>query len=137
MPGLATRGLLRIGDVAERTALSLRTIRYYEQVGLLPAAERSPGGFRLYGEAAVQRLLVIRQMKPLEFSLEETAELLTALDAHACAEPGSARRAELDAVLLRYAQAAQERVTALEQRLATAQSFRAELARRTSEAAIR
>ena len=39
---------MQIGDVAERTGLSLRTIRYYEEIGLLPAASRSAGGFRLY-----------------------------------------------------------------------------------------
>ena len=63
-----------------RTGLSLRTIRHYEEVGLLPEAQRSQGGFRLYGEEAVQRLLVIKQMKPLEFTLEEMRDLLEVLD---------------------------------------------------------
>ena len=57
--------MLTIGDVAERTGLSLRSVRHYEDVGLLPTADRSPGGFRLYGDAAVERLLVVTQMKPL------------------------------------------------------------------------
>ena len=44
----ASTDLLQIGDVADRTGLSLRTIRHYEEVGLLPEPRRSPGGFRLY-----------------------------------------------------------------------------------------
>ena len=55
---------MQIGDVAERTALSPRTIRHYEEVGLLPEAERSAGGFRLYSEDAVARLLLITRMNP-------------------------------------------------------------------------
>ena len=67
---------MQIGQVAERTGLSLRTIRHYEEVGLLPVSERSPGGFRLYGEGAVGRLLLIKQMKPLGFSLEQMRDLI-------------------------------------------------------------
>ena len=74
-------GRLQIGEVAEATGLSLRTIRYYEEVALIPAPERSPGGFRLYTDAAVARLLAIRAMKPLQLSLEQMRELLDALDA--------------------------------------------------------
>lgn len=87
MPGLgATRGLLQIGDVAERTGLSLRTVRHYEEVGLLPPAERSAGGFRLYTDGAVQRLLVVKQLKPLGFSLEQMRDVLDVLDG--LADPG-------------------------------------------------
>jgi DNA-binding transcriptional MerR regulator len=59
---------MQIGEVAERTALSLRTIRYYEEVGLVPPSARTQGGFRLYTEADVERLLLVKRMKPLEFS---------------------------------------------------------------------
>jgi DNA-binding transcriptional MerR regulator len=90
----ATRGLLQIGDVAERTGLSLRTIRHYEDVGLIPAAERSPGGFRLYSEIAVARLLTIKQVKPLGFSLDQLREALAVLDA-AAHSPTPASRAQL------------------------------------------
>ena len=62
---------MQIGQVAERTELSIKTIRHYDEVGLVTPSERSAGGFRLYTEADVQRLLVIRRMKPLGFSLEE------------------------------------------------------------------
>jgi DNA-binding transcriptional MerR regulator len=72
---------MQIGEVAERTGLSLRTIRYYEEVDLVVPSARSQGGFRLYTEPDVQRLDVIKRMKPLGFQLEEMRELLGILDA--------------------------------------------------------
>ncbi len=72
---------MQIGEVAERTELSIRTIRHYDEVGLVTPSERSTGGFRLYTEADVQRLLVIRRMKPLGFTLDEMRQLLDSLDA--------------------------------------------------------
>ena len=67
---------MHIGELAERTGLSLRTIRHYDDVGLLPATARTDGGFRVYSEDDFERLMVIKQMKPLGFSLEEMAEIL-------------------------------------------------------------
>ena len=67
---------MHIGELAERTGLSLRTIRHYDEVGLLPATARTDGGFRVYSEDDFERLTVIKQMKPLGFSLEEMAEIL-------------------------------------------------------------
>ncbi len=72
--------MMRIGEVALRTELSVRTVRHYHDVGLVEPSARSEGGFRLYTEADVQRLLVIRRMKPLGFSLAEMKQLLDALD---------------------------------------------------------
>ena len=80
MPQPARAATLQIGELAERTGLSLRTIRHYDEVGLLPAS-RTEGGFRVYTEHDVQRLGHIRQMKPLGFTLEEMAELLHLLAA--------------------------------------------------------
>ncbi|MFC4373222.1 MerR family transcriptional regulator [Nocardia halotolerans] len=74
------RAHLQIGQVAERTELSIKTIRHYDEVGLVTPSARSAGGFRLYTEADVERLLVIRRMKPLGFTLEQMRELLEALD---------------------------------------------------------
>jgi DNA-binding transcriptional MerR regulator len=67
---------MHIGELAQRTGLSLRTIRHYDDVGLLPATARTDGGFRVYSEDDFERLMVIKQMKPLGFSLEEMAEIL-------------------------------------------------------------
>lgn len=77
----STSSTMHIGELAERTGLSLRTIRHYDDVGLLPATARSDGGFRIYSEDDFERLMVITQMKPLGFSLEEMAEILDALAA--------------------------------------------------------
>lgn len=62
---------MRIGEVASRTELSLRSLRHWEDVGLLRPSGRSEGGFRLYTEADVEKIVIIRRMKPLGFSLEE------------------------------------------------------------------
>ncbi len=70
---------MHIGELAERTGLSLRTIRHYDDVGLLPATARTDGGFRLYAETDYDRLMVVKAMKPLGFSLEEMAEILMLL----------------------------------------------------------
>lgn len=70
----------QIGEVAEAVGLSLRTIRHYEEVGLAPPSGRTTGGFRLYTDADIDRLRLVKHMKPLEFSLEEMRELLDTLD---------------------------------------------------------
>lgn len=72
---------MRIGEVADRLGLSLRSIRYYEETGLVEPSARTQGGFRLYTEPDVNRLLLIMQMKPLGFSLDEMRDVLEALDA--------------------------------------------------------
>lgn len=83
---------MHIGELAERTGLSLRTIRHYDDVGLLPATARTDGGFRVYSEEDFERLMVIKQMKPLGFSLEEMAEILDILSSSGeMAAPGAAR----------------------------------------------
>lgn len=71
--------LYKIGEVAERTSLSIKTIRHYDEVGLVEPSERSAGGFRLYTEADVDRLFAIRRMKPLGFTLDEMRSLLQSL----------------------------------------------------------
>jgi MerR family copper efflux transcriptional regulator len=95
-------GYLQIGDVAKRTGLSLNTIRHYDEAGLVSPSARSEGGFRLYSEQDVERLLVIRRMKPLGFSLDDMGALLAATDALAGTPKLSATKAaELRATLQR------------------------------------
>lgn len=89
---------MHIGELAERTSLSLRTIRHYDEVGLLPATARTEGGFRVYSEDDFERLTVIKAMKPLGFSLEEMAEILSILRSHEGAVAGTeaaGRRADI------------------------------------------
>jgi len=78
---------LQIGQVASRTELSIKTIRHYDETGLVVPSSRSPGGFRLYTDADVQRLLTIRRMKPLGFTLDEMRQLLDSLDVLSTEQP--------------------------------------------------
>ncbi|MEO5710355.1 MAG: MerR family transcriptional regulator [Nocardioidaceae bacterium] len=71
---------MHIGEVAQRTELSLRTLRHYDEVGLLRPSGRSDGGFRLYSVEDVDKLLVIRRMKPLGFTLEEMVEVMRSIE---------------------------------------------------------
>lgn len=124
---------MQIGEVAERTSLSLRTIRYYEEVGLVPPSARSQGGFRLYTEGDVDRLLLVKRMKPLDFSLDEMRDLLESLDAIAAA-PAPAERASLVDRLAMYRELAEQRIETLRSQLDAAQSFAADLRQRESGA---
>ncbi len=67
---------LSIGEVAKRTGLPAKTIRYYEDTGLLPAAQRAPNGYRRYDEKTVHRLHFVKRARDLGFSLEDTRNLL-------------------------------------------------------------
>jgi MerR family copper efflux transcriptional regulator len=110
---------MHIGVVAERTGMSLRTLRHYDEVGLLTPSARSEGGFRLYTSADVDRLLVIRRMKPLGFSLEEMADLLTVVAALDRDGQDPAARARL----AHYVRSAQERREKLARTLDMADEF--------------
>jgi MerR family transcriptional regulator, mercuric resistance operon regulatory protein len=68
-------GLL-IGDVARRAGVSAPTIRYYEEIGLLPSPARSSSGYRRYSERTVEELQFIRKAQALGFSLDEIGQIL-------------------------------------------------------------
>lgn len=72
--------LIHIGMMAERVGLSLRTVRYYEEIGLVKPSSRTKGGFRLYGPEQEETLRVLKAMKPLGFSLDEMREFIDLLD---------------------------------------------------------
>lgn len=79
---------LLIGKVAARTGVNPKTIRYYEEVGLLPKPDRkriayASAGYRLYSEEDVERLRLIQGARLLDLSLAEIRQLLTALNGHA------------------------------------------------------
>lgn len=69
-----------IGDVSLRVGLSIRTLRYYEEVGLVAPDGRTESGFRLYTESDIRRLLVVRAFEPAEASIEDLRELLALYD---------------------------------------------------------
>ncbi|MCX5599832.1 MerR family transcriptional regulator [Streptomyces phaeochromogenes] len=122
---------MQIGEVAARTELSLRTIRHYEDTGLVIPSARSQGGFRLYTEADVARLMVIRRMKPLGFTLDEMRALLDATDRLDSGEelPPEEREELLDRIR-GFEQATHKRVEDLRTQLARAEEFAATLGER-------
>ena len=98
---------LRIGEVAELLGTTPRTIRYYEEIGLLPGADRAQGKHRCYTEADVERLREIMRLRDLlGLSLEEVSALLEAETARAALrreiqqtdDPGEIRRIREEAL---------------------------------------
>ncbi|MFF8196179.1 MerR family transcriptional regulator [Streptomyces bobili] len=125
---------MQIGEVAARTELSLRTIRHYEETGLVIPSARSQGGFRLFTETDIARLMVIRRMKPLGFTLDQMRDLLDAtdrLDNEPGLDPGE-REVLLGRVRV-YEQAATEQVDKLRVQLARAEDFAATLRTRLDQ----
>jgi len=112
---------MRIGELADRTGLSIRTVRHYDDVGLLHPTGRTEGGFRLYSDDDLQRLLVIRRMKPLGYSLEQMAELLGILDGLQVAD--GTERDRLQAQLDMYVVDTEERRAKLARNLEWADEF--------------
>ena len=77
----AEQSLYTIEQVATRTGLTKRTLRYYEEVGLLPPAGRTEGNYRRYSEADAQRIERVKELRNLlGFTLTEIRELLEAED---------------------------------------------------------
>jgi DNA-binding transcriptional MerR regulator len=72
---------MKIGALASRSGLPVKTLRYYEDLGLLPAIGRSEGGYRLFAEQSLQRLEFIRRLKTLGLSLKEIQGCLAVHDA--------------------------------------------------------
>ncbi len=116
MPG---PGTMHIGELAERTGLSLRTLRHYDEIGLLTPSGRTDGGFRLYTADDEARLLLIRRMKPLGYSLEAMGELLAVIDGLEATPGDRVLQERLDAIRAE----ALERRGRLEAQLAAADEF--------------
>lgn len=71
---------LSIGVIAQLTGCTVPTIRYYEEIGLLPPGPRTEGGRRVYGQPAVRRLTFIRRCRDFGFSIEQVRELVGLVD---------------------------------------------------------
>lgn len=74
-------GTFDIADLARQASVSSRTIRYYEELGLIAPAGRAGGGRRVYGPDALERLQFIARLKTLGLTLEEIRQLNLAFDA--------------------------------------------------------
>ena len=68
---------MQIGDLASQAGVTTRTIRYYEELGIIEPEERTGGGFRLYSDAQLRRLKIIQSLKELGFELERIRELFS------------------------------------------------------------
>lgn len=117
---------MQIGELAERTGLSIRTLRHYDEIGLLRPSARTEGGFRLYTADDESRLLLIRRMKPLGYSLEQMGELLAVVDGLASRPDDAALRTRFDKIRREAA----ERRDGLRRQLDAADEFLAQLAAR-------
>jgi MerR family transcriptional regulator, copper efflux regulator len=115
--------MMHIGELAERTGLSMRTLRHYDEIGLVRASGRTDGNFRLYTAADYDRLMLIRRMKPLGYSLEQMVGLLQLVGAD------RPRAVQLDEFIAE----AHDRRRRLKDQLARADEF-IELLTRTREA---
>lgn len=106
--------MLTIGKLGAAAGVKVPTIRYYEQIGLLPAPERSSGNQRLYGRQARDRLAFIRHARDLGFPLEAIRDLLSLSDRpeQSCAAADVIATTQLAAVKARIA-----RLTALQAEL--------------------
>ena len=112
--------MLTIGSLAKKTGTKVQTIRYYEQIGLMPEPGRTEGGQRRYGDDELDRLAFIRHARQLGFSLEAIRELLDLSDHphRPCLEADAIARRQLKQV---------------EQRLARLEALRTELQRMVNE----
>jgi len=106
--------MLSIGELSRRTGVKRPTIRYYEQIELLPEPDRNGGNQRLYDQDTVDRLTFIRHARELGFPLEAIRDLLSLTDdpAQSCAAADAIARAQLADVQRRLA-----RLQALKQEL--------------------
>lgn len=80
MPSQESEKLLKIGDFARLAGTNLRTLRYYEELGLMRPARRSEGGFRYYRPTDLNRLNMIRNLQELGLQLDRIGTLMDTRD---------------------------------------------------------
>ena len=71
---------MRIGELADAVSLPTKTIRYYEEIGLLPEPDRQPNGYRAYDDSACERLRFVKAAQAVGFSLNEIKEIVAFRD---------------------------------------------------------
>jgi DNA-binding transcriptional MerR regulator len=120
--------MMRIGELAEKARTRPSTLRYYEERGLLPPPERTPAGYRSYGDETVQRLEFIDRARAAGLTLTQTAEILDVRDA------GHAPCAHVRVLLDRRLVEIDEQLTQLQGLRASIVELRAHAAATASEA---
>ena len=99
---------MRIGEVARRTAIPIKTLRYYEQIGVLPSPARTPSGYRDYDGEVLDRLQFIRASQSVGLTLGEIREILAFRDR------GEAPCGHVLALLRQHREESARRIAALE-----------------------
>lgn len=124
-------GYLRIEQVAARTGLTKRTLRYYEEIGLLPPPTRTEGGYRLYSATDISHLELIKRLRDLlGFSLAEIRELADAEEERQALRAANAQDANPAARLARLERATeltQRQMGIVEEKLTGLEEMRSEL----------
>lgn len=108
------RCLVFIGDLARRTGLTVKAVRHYEAVGILPAADRTAAGYRVYDERDEQRLAFVKAARAIGLRLDDVRDILAFRD-----------RGEAPCAYVR--DLIRQEATALDQRIADMQRLRDEL----------
>lgn len=103
-----TDSQIQIGEVALRLGINPKTIRYYEEIGLIPEARRNQSGFRVYSQAEINRLAFILRARTLDISLDDIREIL------ALREKGEAPCLYVTNLVARQVEEIDARVSALE-----------------------
>ena len=114
--------MLTIGKLSRAAGVKVPTIRYYEQIGLLPEADRSGGNQRLYGQKTLERLSFVRHARDLGFPLDAIRELLRLSD-------------QPDMPCASADEIAQRQLIAVKERIARLQALRTELERMVAQCA--
>lgn len=91
--------MMRIGEIADRSGVTVDTVRFYERLGVLPNPEREPSGYRDYAPETVERIQLTRELQAIGFTLNEIIDALAAHDAGGAT--CESERWRLDAVLER------------------------------------
>ena len=118
-----SHNFMRIGDLSKKTGKTVRTLRFYEEKGLLEPADHTEGGFRLYKAEEAKRILLIERLQELGFSLDKVRELLGAWKAGGTGEGVAARLQGILEGSLRDTRARIERLRQMERELTESLQF--------------
>jgi len=136
-PEAGEEAYLQIGEVAERTGVTQRTLRFYEEKGLLKPPSRLEGGFRLYSEDDVQRVEQIKRLQRLlGFTLADIKEMVEAEEVKAQLRAEYRREADVSERRAKIAKAlavTERQVSVIDQKLASLQEMKSHLEERIAK----